>query len=90
MPVQEEKNCYRGKIIPKVNQGESQRLNFLVVILFLAIFGLIVLAEVILMEEFASGTRNDIFYEDDAIKGLGNHLLEVSWETPRPISPNVA
>lgn len=73
-------------MVHKLTQGDRQRLSFFVVILFLAIFGLIVLAEVLLMEDNVTGSRSDFLYEDDsssALQGAG-----ISWETPKPILPN--
>ena len=54
------------------------RLSFLLVIMFLAIFGVIVLAEVLFMED----GKNEILYDDQP---LSSDLLGGGWETPKPL-----
>ena len=54
------------------------RLSFLLVIMFLAIFGVIVLAEVLFMED----GKNEILYDDAP---LSSDLLGGGWETPKPL-----
>ena len=50
----------RGRLVGRMSQ-ERQKLSFFLVLMFLVIFGLIVLAEVLFMEDH----KSDIFYEDN-------------------------
>lgn len=63
----------RGKLV-KMSQ-ERQKLSFFIVIIFLAIFGIIVLAEVFLVEDVRNRSDLGDFQYDEA-----------SWETPKPLS----
>lgn len=69
----------RGKL-GKMAQ-ERQKLSFFLVIIFLVIFGLIILAEVLFMEE---GKGNDFFYEDNT---YNKDTDSGGWETPKPLLP---
>lgn len=49
-----------------------------------AIFGVIVLAEVLFIEDNGNGNKSDFFYEDDNVaQTVGRN----PWETPKPIRP---
>lgn len=77
-PLKRRLRLTKGRLVGKMSQ-ERQKLSFFIVIMFLVIFGLIVLAEVLFMED-----RNEIFYD-----GAGDSLdLSVGpWETPKPLLP---
>ena len=62
----------RGRLVGRMSQ-ERQKLSFFLVLMFLVIFGLIVLAEVLFMEDH----KSDIFYEDNT---------DESYETPKPLT----
>ena len=55
---------------------ERQKVSFFIVIVFLAIFGIIILAEVLFMED----GKVDLFYDDDS-------SVDTLWETPKPLEP---
>ena len=76
----------RGRLI-KMSQ-ERQKLSFFIVIIFLAVFGIIILAEVLSMEEGKNGGGGyGISYEHDA--GSVNQRQSAAdgsiWETPKPL-----
>lgn len=77
-PLKRRLRLTKGRLVGKMSQ-ERQKLSFFIVIMFLVIFGLIVLAEVLFMED-----RNEIFY-DGASDSLD--LSVGPWETPKPLLP---
>ena len=58
-PLRRRLRLTKGRLVGRMSQ-ERQRLSFFIVIMFLVIFGLIVLAEVLFMED----GKNEIFYDD--------------------------
>ena len=76
----------RGRLI-KMSQ-ERQKLSFFIVVIFLAVFGIIILAEVLSMEEGKNGGGGyGISYEHDALAASRRQSLseEENWETPKPL-----
>lgn len=77
----------RGRLI-KMSQ-ERQKLSFFIVVIFLAVFGIIILAEVLSMEEGKNGGGGyGISYEHDARaanRGRQSLAEEDLWETPKPL-----
>ena len=76
----------RGRLI-KMSQ-ERQKLSFFIVVIFLAVFGIIILAEVLSMEEGKNGGGGyGISYEHDArAANLRQSLAEEEvWETAKPL-----
>ena len=76
----------RGRLV-KMSQ-EKQKLSFFIVVIFLAVFGIIILAEVLSMEEGKTiGGGYGISYENDVRSA--NHRQSLSeegkWETPKPL-----
>ena len=76
----------RGRLI-KMSQ-ERQKLSFFIVVIFLAVFGIIILAEVLSMEEGKNGGGGyGISYEHDARAANRRQSLAQDdvWETPKPL-----
>jgi len=77
----------KGKIY-RMSQ-ERQKVSFFIVVIFLAIFGMIVLAEVLFIQD---GKGSDLFYEDednnneDGGKDDANVVVVDGWETPKPLT----
>ena len=67
----------RGRLVGRMSQ-ERQKLSFFLVLMFLAIFGIIVLAEVLFMD---GDHKSDIFYEDSNIISDEDSN---TYETPKP------
>ena len=68
----------RGRLVGRMSQ-ERQKLSFFLVLMFLAIFGIIVLAEVLFMD---GDHKSDIFYEDSNI--ISDEDSSNTYETPKP------
>ena len=76
----------RGRLV-KLSQ-ERQKLSFFIVVIFLAVFGIIILAEVLSMEEGKNGGGGyGISYEHDALAASRRQSLSEgeNWETPKPL-----
>ena len=73
----------RGRLI-KMSQ-ERQKLSFFIVVIFLAVFGIIILAEVLSMEEGKNGYG--ISYEHDSGGATRRQSAGdgSNWETPKPL-----
>ena len=69
----------RGRLVGRMSQ-ERQKLSFFLVLMFLAIFGIIVLAEVLFMD---GDHKSDIFYEDSNIISDAEDSSN-TYETPKP------
>jgi len=85
-PLRRRLRLTKGRLVGRISQ-ERQRLSFLLVLMFLAIFGLIVLAEVLFMDD----SKNEYLYDDQS--GGQNDLLGGAgsgWETPKPLLPLTA
>ena len=74
----------RGRLVGRMSQ-ERQKLSFFLVLMFLAIFGIIVLAEVLFMD---GDRKSDMFYEDT------NNVISDedsnTYETPKPFGKKEA
>ena len=82
-PLRRRLRLTKGRLVGRMSQ-ERQRLSFFIVIMFLVIFGLIVLAEVLFMED----GKNEIFYDDQtASDTVGASVGGGGWETPKPLLP---
>lgn len=83
-PLRRRLRLTKGRLVGRMTQ-ERQKLSFFIVIMFLVIFGLIVLAEVLFMED----GKNEIFYDDQtASDTVGASVGGGAWETPKPLLPN--
>ena len=82
----------RGRLI-KMSQ-ERQKLSFFIVVIFLAVFGIIILAEVLSMEEGKNGEGGyGISYEHDA-RAAANQRQSLAeeevWETAKPLLQRIS
>ena len=69
---------------------ERQKLSFFIVVMFLAVFGIIILAEVLSMDEGKHGGYG-VSYDHDAreVRGGQSAVDKNIWETPKPLlQPN--
>ena len=72
----------RGKLV-KMSQ-ERQKLSFFIVVIFLAVFGIIILAEVLSMEEGKNGGYG-VSFEGVGVNRRQSEWIKDSWDTPKPL-----
>ena len=74
----------RGRLVGRMSQ-ERQKLSFFLVLMFLVIFGLIVLAEVLFMEDH----KSDIFYEDNTDENQ-SEVNELEVDETQQVGDNIS